>query len=188
MANPSQPAVSATRPALEAAAADQQTVTASGQRTLELIDGVRVREAVTQIDERGTLCEIYDPAWGFSDAPLVYVYQTTVRPQTAKGWVAHEHQDDRLFVSAGTLKLVLYDDRADSPTYGRLNELFLSGERRGIVGIPRRVFHAVANVGTDDALFINMPTAPYRHEQPDKRRLPLDTPLIPYSFEGFRGG
>jgi hypothetical protein len=29
--------------------------------------------ATTHLDERGEVCEIYNPAWGVMDAPLVYV-------------------------------------------------------------------------------------------------------------------
>jgi dTDP-4-dehydrorhamnose 3,5-epimerase len=32
-------------------------------------------------------------------------------------------------------------------------------------------------------MFINLPTAPYKHADPDKYRLPLDTDEIPYQFE-----
>ncbi len=40
---------------------DVSTVSANGQRKQQLIEGVYVRSAVNQIDERGSLTEIYDP-------------------------------------------------------------------------------------------------------------------------------
>jgi hypothetical protein len=40
-------------------------------------------------------------------------------------------------------------------------------------------------VGTDDAWFVNMPSTPYRHDDPDKYRLPLDTPDIPFHFKAL---
>lgn len=166
---------------------DTQTVTPEGQSTAPLIDGVQLRAAVTIPDARGTICEIYNPAWNFSDAPLVYVYQITVRPGRIKGWVVHREQDDRLFISQGTLRIVLYDDRADSPTYKMLNELFLSDLNRGLVFIPRGVYHAIQNVGHTDALFINMPTRAYNHANPDKYRLPLENDVIPYRFDNRAG-
>jgi hypothetical protein len=42
------------------------------------------------------------------------------------------------------------------------------------------VFHAVKNVGESEMRFVNLPTRPYRHERPDKARLPADTDAIPY--------
>src|SRR3954453_16418981 len=156
------------------------TVTPEGERLGELIEGVSVRRAITHTDERGTLCEMFDPRWGFTEEPLVYVYQVTIRPGAVKGWVLHKLQDDRLFFSFGTAKVVLYDDREGSPTRGMINELFFDPHNRGLVRIPIGVIHAVVNVGQDDVLMINMPTQPFNHGQPDKYRLPRDTDAVPY--------
>ena len=162
---------------------DVQTVTPDGELVAPLIEGVRIRPAITHPDARGTVCEIYNPAWGIHEAPLVYVYQTTIRPRRVKGWVLHREQDDRLFFSLGTVKIVLYDDRPGSPTHKMLNEIYLSENNRGLITIPRGVYHALENVGETDVVFINMPTRPYNHADPDKYRLPLDTDLIPYRFD-----
>ncbi|GAC1520466.1 MAG: dTDP-4-dehydrorhamnose 3,5-epimerase family protein [Chloroflexota bacterium] len=163
---------------------DEPTVDPAGRRLALLISGVVTRPALTIPDDRGTICEVYNPAWGVSDAPLVYVYQVTIRPGQIKGWVKHTAQTDRLFFSLGTVRVVLYDDRSASPTHGMVNELFIGEHNRGLVTIPENVYHAIQNVGSGDALCINMPTRPYEHANPDKYRLPLDTPLIPYRFEG----
>jgi dTDP-4-dehydrorhamnose 3,5-epimerase len=169
-------------PSLSAAGKFPQTVTPEGGRVMELIDGVVTRQAITHPDERGTLCEVYDPAWGLSDEPLVYVYQVTIRPGQVKGFVLHKTYSDRLFFSFGTVKVVLYDDREGSPTRGMLNELHFSEHNRGNLVIPPGLWHAVKNVGTDDAIFVNCPTKPYNHEDPDKWALPSDSDQIPYRF------
>jgi dTDP-4-dehydrorhamnose 3,5-epimerase len=61
-----------------------------------------------------------------------------------------------------------------------INELFLGSANRGLLRVPAGVFHAVVNVGASELRFVNLPTRPYRHEQPDKARLPVDTDAIPY--------
>ena len=43
--------------------------------------------------------------------------------------------------------------------------------------IPCGVCHAVRNIGTTGAIFVNMTTRAYEHEAPDTLRLPLDTRL-----------
>jgi dTDP-4-dehydrorhamnose 3,5-epimerase len=48
--------------------------------------------------------------------------------------------------------------------------------------MPAGVWHAVENVGTEEAIMINFPTRPYNHADPDKRRLPIDSPEIPFEF------
>ncbi len=165
---------------LEATTRDAQTVTQEGELVQELLDGVRIRAATTQLDERGSVCEIYSPDWDFTDEPVVWIYQATIRPGQIKGWVLHLEQDDRLFFSTGDVKVVLYDARPDSPTFGRLNVHTFGEAHRALLRIPAGVYHALQNVGREDALFVNLPTKPYRHEDPDKYRLPLDTPEIPY--------
>lgn len=161
---------------------DVQLATQEGVRR-ELIDGVRIREARTIPDDRGTICVAYDPRWGFSEEPMAYAYEVTIRPGVVKGWILHETYDDRLFLAAGAVKWVLYDDRPESPTRGRLTELYFDEHHRSLLLIPRGVWHAVQNVGGGDARMVNFPTAPYDYESPDKMRLPLDTDRIPYRFD-----
>jgi len=161
---------------------DSQTVTPEGERIGPVIDGVHVRRARTVTDDRGTICEMYNPTWGFTAEPLVYAYQTTVRPGVVKGWIMHREQDDRLFFSFGSARVVLWDAREDSPTRGMVNELYFDEHNRGLLRIPAQVWHAVQNIGSKDFIFVNMPTRPYDHADPDKYRLPLDAEGIPYRF------
>lgn len=159
---------------------DNKTVNINGESIQKLIDGVNLRKLNTIADERGSICEVYDLRWGFHDEPLVYVYSVRIRPRQYKGWVCHKYQDDRLFFELGEIKMVLYDGREDSPTYRRLNEFMLGTNNRALISIPAGVWHLLFNVGTADAIFINMPTKPFNHEDPDKYRLPLNNDIIPY--------
>ncbi len=161
---------------------DQATVASDGTSLAPRIHGVVLRPALTIPDERGTICEVFSPAWRLDDQPLVYAYQVTIRPGKIKGWVKHLCQTDRLFFSLGTARIVLYDDRQDSPTAGMVNELFIGEHNRHLIIIPHGVFHAIQNVGDRDVLFFNLPSMPYNHANPDKYRLPLDNDLIPYRF------
>lgn len=145
--------------------------------------GVIIRPLITHPDERGTLTEIYNPAWGISDLPMVYAYQSTIRPGKIKGWIEHHLQCDRVFPSQGHMRWVLYDNRPDSPTYRLVNEIFITEINRSLIVIPPYVFHAVQNVGMTDAVFINLPSRPYDHANPDKFRLPLNNDVIPFRFD-----
>ncbi|MHB8692738.1 MAG: hypothetical protein ACYDHH_15990 [Solirubrobacteraceae bacterium] len=77
----------------------------------------------------------------------------------------------------------LYDGRPDSATLGLVQKLTNTERNRQLVMVPPGVWHAVENVGDRDAAFVNLPTRAYRHEDPDKFRLPLDTPEIPFRFQ-----
>jgi dTDP-4-dehydrorhamnose 3,5-epimerase len=165
---------------LEVAHRDSASVRADGERLRDPIDGVSVRRAVTHADERGSLTEILDDRWSFTDDPIVYVYHVTIRPGQLRGWVVHRVQNDRLFAYAGVLKIVLYDGRVDSSTYGRINILHVGLHDPSLISIPAGVYHAVQNVGADEAAFVNLPSEPYRHDDPDKYRLPRENDVIPY--------
>jgi dTDP-4-dehydrorhamnose 3,5-epimerase len=172
---------------IPAPAKDKQTVTADGKPVSQLIAGVVIQSAVTHVDDRGTLCEIFSPHRAPHPAPLVYVYQFSIRPGKIKGWHVHHLHDDRIFISQGHVKVVLYDSRPDSPTYRMVNEVYRHEHERTLMVIPAYVFHAHENIGTTDALFISLPTRPYQHDDPDVYRFPIDTDQIPYRFENRRG-
>jgi dTDP-4-dehydrorhamnose 3,5-epimerase len=166
---------------------DAQTVTPDGLSVAPRIEGLIIRRQAPTEDERGELCEIYNPAWNVHPAPLVYAYHAMIRPGKVKGWVVHRKQDDRIFVCTGVARFGCFDDRPDSPTYRQLNVFTISERNHALVVIPRGVYHALQNVGTHDMTFVNLPTAPYDHADPDKYRLPVKNDLIPFAFEDQPG-
>ena len=161
---------------------DRQTVTPKGEPTTRLTEGVSFRDVPTHCDERGTVSEIFDPRWNWHPDPLVFSYFFTMRPKVVKGWSLHVEHEDRYVIIKGEMKLVLYDVRPGSSTYGEVCEIVLSEYRRRLVNVPKNVWHADQNIGTTDVLVVNFPTIQYDHANPDKYRLPIDSPLIPYSF------
>jgi dTDP-4-dehydrorhamnose 3,5-epimerase len=161
---------------------DAQSVTADGESVDKLIDGVIIRYGIPVLDERGCLTEMYDNRWGINDEPMVTAYLVTIRPGIVKGWQKHKTYTDRSFFFGGAIKIVLYDDRPESPTYKQINEIFTGEERPALVIIPPNVYHAFQNTGVKDVVFCNMPTKGYDHKNPDKWRLEFNNDKIPYEF------
>jgi dTDP-4-dehydrorhamnose 3,5-epimerase len=172
---------------LAAAVKDRQTVTPEGNSTDASIEGVNFRELPTHSDARGSIVEMFDPRWQWHPDPLVYAYSVTIRPGYAKGWNLHKLHEDRYFILQGEMEIVLYDVRPQSSTYGHVRRVVMSEHNRRLVSIPKFVWHADHNFGTRECLIVNFPTMPYDHANPDKYRLPLDTPLIPFSLAGVPG-
>ena len=85
------------------------------------IKGVEVKGLRWIPDERGRLLEILrcDDAI-FRQFGQVYV--TTTLPGVVKAWHYHKRQDDYFTCLRGMVKLVIYDNRPDSPTHATLNE------------------------------------------------------------------
>jgi dTDP-4-dehydrorhamnose 3,5-epimerase len=181
-----QPTIPPDRGAAEPAR-DRQTVTPTGESVEPLPDGVS-HEITTHVDERGAVCELFDLRWGWRDEPVVFAYCFTVRPGMIKGWGVHREHEDRYAILFGDIEVVLYDERPESSTRGRVFKLVMSEHRRRLLNIPAGIWHADRNIGQKDAVMINFPTRPYEHENPDKYRLPLDTDRIPHRFEDPRGG
>jgi dTDP-4-dehydrorhamnose 3,5-epimerase len=161
---------------------DAQTVTPDGVPLERLPEGMVVRDLVTHVDDRGTVCELYDPRWGVNPDPLVFAYTFTIRPGRAKGWGIHREHEDRYAFLSGELELVFHDAREDSATAGESSRLVLSGYARRLLVIPRGVWHAERNLGDTDVVVVNFPTIPYDHASPDKYRLPLDTDELPVAL------
>ena len=59
--------------------------------------------------------------------------------------------------------------------------------RPRLMNVPKFVWHADHNIGSEECIVVNYPTIQYNHASPDKYRLPIDTDLIPFKFDGARG-
>ena len=146
------------------------------------IHGVVTRALVARADPRGSLCELLttrdEPI-----EPIVHVYQVSAEIGSVRAWVYHRRQVDRLAFTQGRFRIVLCDIRPDSPTRNMLNLFVLGRERPTVLRIPPYVIHGVQNIGGEAAGFVNMPTMPYRADDPDKCRLDPGDKRIPFSFD-----
>ncbi len=153
---------------------------------MEPIHGLRIRLTRPVAHEDGHLTEIARHTWDVIDEPVVQVHMTTTLPGRVRAWGLHQRTTDRLFVASGLVRIVCYDARKASPTYGRLNEITLSERNPGLVLLPPEIYHGWKNIGATEAIVINMPTRAYVYEQPDALDLPWDSEaarkLIPYTW------
>ncbi len=153
-----------------------------------MIEGVRI-DSLRQIsDERGAIFHMLredDPAFErFGE-----VYFSFVHPGWVKGWHRHSAMTLNYAVPVGRILLVLYDDRASSPTRGALQEIELGADRYARVRVPAGVWNGFLGRGASDAMVANCATLP--HDPDELERLPPDDPAIPYRWpvEGkVRGG
>ncbi len=145
-------------------------------------DGVHMRDLPTFPDDRGQVTELFDPRWGWHPEPMVFSYFFTLKPRSAKGWAVHLEHEDRYAIVRGEMQVLLYDSRPEASTFGRFFELHLSDRRPRALSIPIGVWHADYNASDKECICVNFPTIQYNHASPDKYRLPLRTPLIPFDF------
>lgn len=145
------------------------------------IDGVMLRRLASIVDHRGSLLplELDGPFW---QAPVVHVYQFTIRPGRIKGWGMHRLQADRYFAANGRVRVVLHDGRVRSPTHGQFAEFHFSEQSPGLLYIPPGVWHADQNTGERDAVMMNFPTRAFDRLAPDKYRIDPHSGSIPFDW------
>ncbi len=152
-----------------------------GVKARRLIEGVKVRKLRVIPDERGYLMEMLRSDWEeFEKFGQVYV--TAVYPGVVKGWHYHKKQTDHFICVHGMAKVVLYDRREDSPTYGEINEFFMGEQNPLLLKIPPEVMHGFKGISQDMTLIVNIPTELYNYENPDEYRVPPHTDEIPYDW------
>ena len=147
-----------------------------------MIEGVVTQKLRLVPDERGYLVEIFR-----SDNELFekfgQVYMTVAYPGVIKGWHYHKKQNDFFVVIKGMAKVVLYDRRKGSKTFGEVNEFFMGEQNPLLLKIPKEVLHGFKAIGTDSAYLINCPTELYVYDKPDEYRIPNNSKEIPYDWE-----
>jgi len=164
---------------------DRQSITAEWRYVEEeRIEGVELFEMKSVITHNGHLTEIYRADWKLDEAGVEQVFQRVLEPAGLSAWHVHEFTRDRLFVASGALRIVLYDARPDSTTFGRINEFRIGSVRPALLTIPPKVWHGVENLSCERALLLNLVDRAYRYEKPDHYRLPADSDQIPYRFRG----
>jgi dTDP-4-dehydrorhamnose 3,5-epimerase len=146
-----------------------------------MIDGAILKALKVIPDERGFLMEILrrdDPFF----REFGQVYLTVVYPGVVKGWHYHKRQTDHFCVVKGMAKVVLYDRREGSATFGEVNEHFLGDHNRSLLVIPPGVLHGMKGVGNEPAYLVNTPTHPYDYRAPDEFRVDPHVNDIPYDW------
>ena len=92
-----------------------------------MIHGVKITNLMQIHDERGSvyhmLREDSDVFERFGE-----IYFSSVYPGVIKAWHKHKEMTLNYAVISGAIKLVLYDDREQSPTFSKIQEIFLSPE------------------------------------------------------------
>ncbi len=168
---------------LKDARKDKQTVTDDGKQTRTLLEGVAQKEIPNIITRNGITTELYRPEWTVGPDQIRHMIHVSLRAGTISAWHMHEHQTDTFFVTNGSIKLVLFDDRSNSSTQGEINVLYLSRMRPTLITVPPGIWHGLHNIDSAESSFINYFDRPYHYADPDEWRLPLNTDNIPYRFE-----
>jgi dTDP-4-dehydrorhamnose 3,5-epimerase len=164
----------------------QSAVDDEGELRKPLIDGLQFRPTRPVPHEDGHVTEVARADWDMVGGPIVQVHTTTTFPGRIRAWGLHQVSSDRLFVVDGLVKIAIYDGRKNSSTFGTVNEFTVSAKNPALLFIPSGLYHGWKNIGTTEAIIINMPTLLYNHDAPDALDLPWDSEaagrIVPYTW------
>ncbi len=152
------------------------------------IKGVRIKPLKKIVDERGYLMEIMrDDDDHFQQFGQMYLSVCNVG--FVKGWHMHKIQTDNMVVVAGKARILLYDQREDSPTKGETMEIFSdTADNQVLVSIPPGIMHGWECDGEEALHVINCPTHHYVYDKPDEYRVDPFENDIPVKWNNKKGG
>jgi len=133
-------------------------------KVTEMIDGVKIKPLKKICDERGMIMHMLR----CDDADFEQfgeIYFSTAYPGVVKGWHEHRKQIQNYAVIQGMVKLVLYDNRTDSPTYEELMEIFTGEDNYQLIRIPTGVINGFKVIGTKTAIVANCATLPHEPDE-----------------------
>lgn len=144
-----------------------------------MIDGVSITPLKTILDERGMvrhMLKCTDPHF----RQFGEIYFSVIFPQAIKAWHVHRKMELNYAVISGNVKLVLYDARKKSPTFGEIQEIFMGEDNYVLVTIPPNIVNGFTSVGNEKAILANCSTIP--HDPGEIERLDPFDPTIRYSW------
>ncbi len=143
-----------------------------------MIQGVDFHPLKQIPDERGRVMHMLrrDDPWfeRFGE-----IYFSVVYPGVVKGWHLHKVMTLNYAVIVGRIKWVLYDEREDSPTRGKLQEIFAGEDNYCLITVPPNVWNGFKGLGVEPAIVANCATEPYDpseivRSEPFSDRIPYD--------------
>jgi dTDP-4-dehydrorhamnose 3,5-epimerase len=145
-----------------------------------MIAGVQVIPLRRIPDERGTILHMLkctDPHF----QQFGEIYFSTIYPGVVKGWHKHREMTLNYACVEGRIKLVLYDDREDSATKGKLMEIFLGPDHYSLVVIPPNLWNGFKGMSAPYAIVANCCTHP--HDPSRSERMDPFNNFIPYRWD-----
>ena len=129
-----------------------------------MIEGVILTKLNQIKDERGKIMHMMR-----NDYPIFKkfgeIYFSTVKPTFIKAWHLHKEATLNYVCIKGKVKLVLYDDRDKSNTYGEYQEFILSPSDYFMVTIPPLIWNGFKGIDKDESIIANCMTIPHNENE-----------------------
>lgn len=128
------------------------------------IKGVVIKKLSRNQDSRGWLTEIYRQDENKEIKPVMS-YLSHTNFNAIRGPHEHTKQTDFfIFPGPGDFELYMWDNRKDSPTYGKHMKVVVGENNKVSVLVPPGIVHGYKSISKDGSFSINLPNKLYKGE------------------------
>ena len=145
-----------------------------------MIKGVKIIKKKQILDERGKIMHMLS----IKDKEFKKfgeIYFSCTYPRSIKAWHLHKKMTINYAIIVGKIKLVLFDDRKNSPTKGKIQEIFMSSENYSLVSIPPLIWNGFKSIENKTSIIANCSDIP--HDEAEIVRKKYNDPSIPYDWK-----
>lgn len=146
-----------------------------------MIEGVKTVALNEFADERGAVLHMLRN----DDLDFIQFgecYFSEVLPGAIKAWKLNHNKTQNIAVPVGRIRMVIYDERAESRTKGNLDILELGRPDVYLrVQIPQGLWYGFSCIGNTPALLVNCADLP--HNPTESERKSVFDPSIPYDWQ-----
>tara|TARA_B110000977_G_scaffold192597_2_gene266332 strand:- start:735 stop:1178 length:444 start_codon:yes stop_codon:yes gene_type:complete len=108
------------------------------------------------------------------------IYFSTIFENKVKAWHLHKEATLNYACVFGKVKLVLFDERKTSKTYGEYQELFLSLDNYSLITIPPNIWNGFKGMNKESSIIANCLNLP--HNEKEMVRLEIDDMRFNYKW------
>jgi dTDP-4-dehydrorhamnose 3,5-epimerase len=112
--------------------------------------------------------------------PVKETYFSVVNAGVVKGWKRHLEIFQSMVVPVGMIRLLIYDNRENSPTKGVIKAIDFGVDNYLLVRLPPLVWYSFKAISNDYAMIANNTTAV--HDPKESETLPLENSIIPFKW------
>jgi dTDP-4-dehydrorhamnose 3,5-epimerase len=113
------------------------------------------------------------------------IYFSKVYSGVVKAWHIHSKMTLNYLVVVGSVKLVLFDDRKDSPTRFSFQEIMLDESDSRLAVVPPLVWNGFKGLGNTASIVANCASHP--HDPEEISRKPYNDPYFAYDWSQRHG-
>lgn len=145
-----------------------------------MIEGIKITKLLQHIDSRGAVFK-YLKSDSSNFKSFGEAYFSIINEGVVKGWKFHKIANQNIVVPHGEVKFVIYDNRIDSITKGKIQEVILNdSDKYNLLSLPSNVWYSFRCESNNMAIIANISNI--LHDPEESVTLPIITKEIPYDW------